>query len=243
MERLYVRSTLNVLRRLTTGSGTWTAGQYLEAWVGSIDPASHLRAAAEICDNALNSALVAEKAPDLEEEGRIAVITTCKSLATAFGPTGLNVAIVNYVNNPRASTETLAAFASSLEQVPSIELSDVNDLQNEVAKLCDQVKQSNIDAMIKQVIVSHLQLIVGLLGNVDLFGIDASIATFKAMILKAETAALNKTENRPFLSNISSKLWNIWKRLGELRDGLTAGRDLVEIGQDIVQQISTTAGS
>lgn len=242
MSELYLSSVLGILRLLknTEGlGGGQSAHQFLVKWSEPDADEEIVMRVAGYIQAQISGAHSFIHQSDFVPEGKAGLLETIAALKAAFGLSGLSTQINSYLPALDASLSQFAILVSIVGRGPDLKSSkDLASIIKEVEKLYQSLLKSEMDVGVRDLARKQLHILLTLLRNLEVMGVEAAMAAYAELFIRLRTATASaseqtKAEVAKFWPTIEG--WS--KRLGAIQKLYAAGVAIVGYGKPLLALI------
>ena len=236
----YITNVLNILRLIReTNIHGHAALAYLKKWSGTDESETViLRLEAyvqEQCDGACDIV----RQSSLTAEAKTGLLQTVTALKKAFSLENIHNAVSAQLPQLDSSISSFAILASVFSQdVGSASVSELQELINEVDNVFNQFADSEIDPIVRDTARRHLHVLLTLLRNVDVLGLDAAMVAYAELVVRLRRVDTMASETaRAKTSKIWPTITKWTERFTTIDEAINKGGSLLDHAHGIGQAL------
>ncbi|KZC82897.1 hypothetical protein AYR46_03050 [Sphingobium yanoikuyae] len=188
MDAQHLMNVLGMLRVLREIQNKQTATTVIKQWAGKdISDAAVLRVAAHISEEVMLAAATLEAA-HLSDEVKAGIVPKVRRFADAFAINALATDLKQFCPDIPGMITTIAVVveASGISPTPDPP-SEVHDLIKDVLDLVGKL-DGDLDPIVLFAIRQHAQILVAMLQNLKIFGVEIALSSYYELIRKVQRA-------------------------------------------------------
>ena len=231
MSKESIVAVLGLLRRFKTTESLSTGNaplHFLQAWAGDHSSFVVLRLALASMEHVENARLAITQS-ELSQEAKDGLIATLTGLSQTFSFENFGSAVQNFLPALDSSITNFAIIASMADaQFSEAARAEVSTLVGEIDGLAAEIRASNLDVRLRDIIVRHLGILAAMLRNADAVGVEPALSAYFDLMWHLRGAA---NEDKASADQSASGFWEKMKSWG---DRLTTLANMADSGTKLL---------
>lgn len=224
---------LRLLKNTPSAAPDGAAFTYLSQWAQpSPDDETLLRLMVYV-QAQVAAAEIVITAGDFVEEGKAGLLETLGGLRQAFSLQGFQNQVRSYLPALDSAISQFAILVSISGPYPDLSKSDdVKSLIEEVQAVFVSIDGSRLDPLVQQTARRHLHVLLTLLQNLNVMGVEAAMAAYAELVIRLRSVSTTASTETKAEVNALWPTFEKWgKRLSSIQEAFLAGSTLIGYGK------------
>jgi hypothetical protein len=176
----------------------------------------------------------------LPDEAKAGLLQTLNGLKAAFAIANVQNALAHYLPQIDSAIAQFSLLTAGLGLQQPNKPSELDDLIREIEEVLTSFGDGSVDAAVADTARKHLQVLLTLLRNVEILGVDAALAAYFELVVRLRRAESHASPpTREKLKALWPKIEQWTGRLTIIEKALESGTTLFGKAGDFGQQLLT----